>query len=202
MGATLPEPLRLLVDQLARLPGLGPKSALRIAMTLLKWPEGETRRLGESIASLRDKLCLCSRCGSLSATDPCPICADTRRQRDVLCVVPEWDSLLAMEKGGFYRGQYLILGGLLEPLQKRDSQTLETDRLLARLAEGEIGEVILALGSTLEAENTVSFLRQLLAARFPAITVSQLAQGIPLGAEVRFMDHETLRQSMRFRQKL
>lgn len=202
MSNRLPEPLQALVDQLGKLPGLGPKSALRLAMTLLKWPESETRRLGAAISTLRDNLCLCSRCGSLAAQDPCPICADSGRRRDLLCLVAEWDSLLAMEAGGFFHGQYMILGGLLAPLAQRDSQSLETERLINRLAEGEISEVVLALGATLEAENTVSFLREMLKKRFPNLKISRLAQGLPLGAEVKFMDHETLRQSMKYRQNI
>lgn len=200
MASTLPEPLRILVEQLARLPGLGPKSALRIAMMLLQWPESETRRLGQCISTLRDTLCLCSRCGGLSAQDPCPICADPDRSSDTLCVVPEWDSMLAMEKGAFYHGQYFVLGGLLETLRQKDSQSLETEKLISRLQEGDIKEVILALGSTVEAENTASFLKNLLKKRFPQLIISRLAQGIPLGAEVKFMDHETLRQSLKYRQ--
>lgn len=190
------------MEQLGKLPGMGPKSALRVAMTLLRWPEGETRRLGESIAGLRDNLCLCNRCGGLAASSPCPICADPERSTKQLCVVAEWDGLLAMEKGGFYDGQYMILGGLLTPLQHIDSQTLDLDRLKQRLKEGEIEEVILALGTTLEAENTASFIKKLLERNFPGVRVTRLAQGIPLGAEVKHMDKETLRQSLKYRQQL
>ena len=202
MAQSLPEPLQALVEQLGKLPGLGPKSALRLAMTLLKWPEAETRRLGSSISGLRDSLCLCSRCGALSASDPCAVCKDPERSRDALCLVPEWDSMLAMEAGGFFHGQYMILGGVLNPLERCDSQSLETERLLERLQEGEVQELILALGATLEAENTASFLKDLLKKRFPNLKISRLALGLPLGAEVRFMDKETLRQSLKYRQDL
>lgn len=202
MNERLPEPLRVLVDQLAKLPGLGPKSALRVAMTLLKWPETETRRLGGNIFSLRDQLCLCERCGGLASASPCPVCADLSRDRSQLCLVVEWDAMLALEEGGFYRGQYIILGGLLAPLQGIDSQSLELERITARLAEGEVVEVILALGSTLEAENTASFVKQLINKKFPGIRVTRLAQGIPLGAEVKHMDKETLRQSLKYRQEI
>lgn len=198
----LPEPLRELVEQLSRLPGLGPKSAMRVAMTLLKWPEAETRRLGRNVHDLRDKLHLCSRCGGLSASDPCAVCADASRQRDILCLVTEWDSMLALDEGGFYHGQYMILGGLLAPLDKTDAESLELDRLVRRLEEGEVRELVLALGATLEAENTASFITSLLRRRFPQIRVSRLAQGIPLGAEVKYMDRETLRQSLQYRQPL
>ena len=198
----IPEPLKELVEQMARLPGLGPKSAMRAAMTLLKWPEAETRRLGRNLYELRDKLHLCSRCGSLSDSDPCSVCADPSRGRDSLCLVAEWDSLLAMEEGNFYKGQYLILGGLLAPLDHCPAEALDMDRLTRRLAEGEVRELILALGATAEAEATASYVRDEVTRRFPEIRVTRLAQGIPLGAEVKFMDRETLRQSLRYRQEL
>ena len=198
----LPEPLQVLVDQIARLPGLGPKSALRCALALLKWPEAETRRLGKGIHDLRDNLHLCAVCGSLAASDPCAICTDPVRAKDMLCLVADWDSLLTLEEGNFYTGQYLILGGLLAPLERMDSDSLDMDRLVKRLAEGEVAELILALGATLEAENTASFIRQMVRRQFPAVRVSRLAQGIPLGAEVKYMDKETLRQSLQFRQDL
>ena len=198
----IPEPLSSLVDQLARLPGYGPKSAMRAAMALLKWPEFEARRLGKAIHDLRDNLHLCSRCGGIAAVDPCPICSDTSRSRSILCLVSEWDSMLTMESGAFYQGQYMILGGLLSPLDKRDTDSLDVDRLLARLSENEVQEVILALGATVEAENTASYIRNIVRNRFPSVQITRLAQGIPLGSEVKFMDKETLRQSLRFRQNL
>ena len=110
--------------------------------------------------------------------------------------------MLALDEGGFYHGQYMILGGLLAPLEKVDSESLDLERLVRRLEEGEITELILALGATLEAENTASFIKSLVRQRFPGIKVSRLAQGIPLGAEVKYMDRETLRQSLQYRQDL
>ena len=130
------------------------------------------------------------------------MCADAGRARDTLCLVTEWDSMLTLDEGGFYRGQYMILGGLLAPLERMDSESLDLDRLTRRLDEGEVTELILALGATLEAENTASFIRQMARKRFPHIRVSRLAQGIPLGAEVKYMDKETLRQSLQYRQDL
>ena len=138
MHERIPEPLKALVEQLSRLPGLGPKSAMRAAMALLKWPEAETRRLGRGIHDLRDNLHLCSRCGGLSSSDPCAVCSDTERARDTLCLVTEWDSMLTLDEGGFYHGQYMILGGLIAPLERMDSDSLDMDRLVKRLAEGEV----------------------------------------------------------------
>lgn len=171
-------------------------------MALLKWPESETRSLGEEIYTLRDKLRLCSRCGSLSAEDPCRICSDETRDSYLLCVVPEWDSLLALEDGAFYNGMYFVLGGLFAPLEKEENARPDMHGLKERLAEGKIEEVILALGATLEAENTATFIKEAIKKEFPAIRLSRLAQGMPLGSEVRFMDRETLRQSLRYRQEI
>ena len=198
----IPTVLTDLVKQLAKLPGLGPKSAMRVAMTFLEWPENATRKLGQSIFELRDRLCLCSRCFGLTQEDPCPICRDPQRTRSTLCLVPEWDSMLALDQGGFYRGQYLVLGGLLVPLEQKTGDKLHIEALLKRLAEGEVKELILALGATSDAETTTSWLLQILKERFPQVLVSRLAQGMPLGSEVKYMDRETLRQSLQFRQHL
>lgn len=198
----LPKPLADIVARVATLPGLGPKSALRIAMTLLKWPEAQTRDLGRAIHTLRDAVRLCSLCGALTDDDPCAVCADPARSPETLCLVSDWDSMLTLESGGFYKGVYLILGGLLAPLDNVTPDTLEIGRLEERLAQGVVTELIFALGTRLEAETTASFIRNRVAARFPHVAVSRLAQGIPLGAEVRFMDKETLRQSLAYRQQL
>ena len=169
MDHRIPEPLKALVEQLARLPGLGPKSAMRVAMTLLKWPEAETRRLGKGIHDLRDNLRLCSRCGALTETDPCNVCSDKERDDSLLCVVAEWDSMLTLEEGAFYKGRYLILGGLLAPLDNLSAESLELDRLTKRLEEGQVREVVLALGATVEAETTGALVRSLVNRRFPGV---------------------------------
>lgn len=198
----LPEPLKAVVDQLAQLPGLGPKSALRAALELLKWPQPRATALGQSILDLREKLFFCDRCASLSDSNPCSICTDPGRSDEQLMVVAEWDSLITLEEGGFYKGRYLVLGGLLAPLENVNPQQLEIARLRERLKEGQVRELILALGTTLEAEATATYLKDMVERDFPLVQVSRLAQGIPLGAEVKFIDRETLRQSLQYRQKL
>ncbi|CAM2056642.1 Recombination protein RecR [Desulfovibrionales bacterium] len=200
--AALPAPLEAVVVRLGELPGIGPKSALRIALALLKWPEARTRGLGEAILRLRKELFICSRCNGLADAEPCRLCDDPSRSRDILCLVADWDSLLALDRGGFYRGQYIILGGHFTPIDGTNSQSLKVERLRSRLAEGEVQELVLGLGATLEAEHTASYLRNLTAQEFPKIKVTRLAQGIPLGAEIRYMDRETLRQSLTHRQKI
>jgi len=198
----LPKPLADLAGELSALPGLGPKSALRAALTLLKWPKDRAQALGRLVHDLRENLFLCSRCAGLAESDPCPICADPARSPESLCLVSEWDSLLALEETGLYKGRYLILGGLISPLDGVDPGALEFERFQARLSEGGVREVILALGSTLEAESTASYIKNLLARSHPDVRLTRLAQGIPLGAEVKYVDKETLKQSMVHRQAL
>ncbi len=198
----IPEPLRVLVEQISKLPGLGPKSAMRIAMTLLKWPERQTAKLGKDIFELRENLHLCEQCGAISDHNPCGICSDSFRTNDVLCLVSEWDSMLSLEEGGFFKGKYFILGGLLAPLENKSVDYLEIDKLLSRLGQGLVQEIVFALGATAEAEATALYVREKVLNRFPQIKITRLAQGIPLGAEVKFMDKETLRQSLQYRQNL
>ncbi len=198
----LPHALRIVVDQLARLPGLGPKSALRIALTLLNQPEETTRTLGRSILELRDSLSLCRLCGSISETDPCQICSDPGRSEEQLCLVADWDALLTIDEAGFYSGKYLVLGGLLSPLDGMQSEQLATDLLQERLASGQIREIILALGTTRDSEATESYISNLIRRTNPEIRITRLAQGIPVGSELKYMDRETLKQSLNFRQQL
>lgn len=198
----LPGPLKEVVDQLSSLPGIGPKSALRIALTLLKMPRERANGVGQAVLNLRENLCLCDECACLAESSPCAICSDPTRDADQLCLVPEWDALLAMENMGIFKGHYLVLGGLLSPLDGVEPGHLEFDRLKRHLGSGRISELILALGATLDAESTASYVKNLVEAEFPDVRVSRLAQGIPIGAEVKFMDKETLKQSLVHRQKV
>ena len=194
--------MQAVADIFRTLPGLGEKSALRIALTLLKWPEEKTLALGKNILELREKMTLCSQCASLTDTDPCPLCADPARSNEMLCVVAQWDSLLAMETSGVYKGKYLVLGGLLAPLDGVQPAALEIDLFRHIITQRGVQEVILALGTTLEAEATASYIKTLLDKEFPHVHLCRLAQGIPLGVELKYMDRETLKQSLEFRQAL
>ncbi|MCF8038115.1 MAG: recombination mediator RecR [Desulfohalobiaceae bacterium] len=198
----LPHALRAVVDQFSRLPGLGPKSALRIALILLQQPEDRTRNLGNAILRLRESLTLCSQCGSISETDPCVICSDARRSEDRLCLVADWDALLTIDEAGFYQGKYLVLGGLLSPLNGVQSGQLATNLLKKRLDSGLIREVILALGTTRDSEATESYISNLIREQYPEVRITRLAQGIPIGAQLKHMDRETLKQSLNYRQEL
>lgn len=196
----LPAPLQEAVDQLSSLPGIGPKSALRIALTLLKMPPEKARNVGGSIIELRESLCMCQDCASLAESSPCAICADPSRDRTRMCLVSEWDALLTLEDMGMFKGRYLVLGGLISPLDGVEPGHLEFDRLRRHLASGEITELILALGATMDAETTASHVKNMVAKEFPRVTITRLAQGIPIGGEVKYMDKETLRQSLLHRQ--
>ena len=198
----LPGPLKAVVEQLSSLPGIGPKSALRIALTLLKMPREKASGVGQAILDLRENLCLCEECASLAEGSPCALCSDPGRDDDQLCLVPEWDALLAMESMGVVRGRYLVLGGLLSPLDGVEPADLEIDRLRRHLESGDVCELILALGATLDAEATASYIKNLVESDYPDVRVSRLAQGIPIGAEVKFMDKETLKQSLVHRQNI
>jgi recombination protein RecR len=198
----LPAPLRDTVERLSALPGMGPKSALRAALEILRWPRERADALGASILELREKLCFCTRCKALSECDPCSICADPGRDASLLALVSDLDSLLVLEEGGIFGGRYMVLGGLLAPLDGMDANKLAFAELKERLAEGEVRELVLALGATADAEATSSYVKNLVESSFPMVQVTRLAQGIPLGAEVRYMDKETLRQSLAHRQKL
>jgi recombination protein RecR len=199
---SLPTPLAELVEQLARLPGLGPKSALKVAMTLLEWPRPRADGLGDAILRLRERLCLCRHCAGLSETPVCPVCADPSRNNEQLCLVAQWDAVMQLEETGLFTGRYLVLGGLLDPLEGVSPGQLRLDVLRARLSEGTVTECILALGATLAAETTASHIKNMLDREFPGLRLTRLAQGIPLGAEVKYVDKETLSQSLRYRQDL
>lgn len=198
----LPAPLQKIVHQFSSLPGIGPKSALRMALTLLKWPEESVRALGRDIATLRDNLHICSKCRGLTDQDPCALCSDPKRNVEQLCLVSEWDSLMVMEAAAMYGGRYFILGGLLSPLDGIDARSLEIAALEALLEKGQVREIILALGSTMEAEATSTYVHELVTRKFPSIVITRLAQGIPLGAEIKYVDRETLKQSLKYRHSL
>ena len=191
-----------LISSLAKLPGIGNKSAQNIAFHILSMDDSEAAALTDAIAAARTSTKRCTCCQNFTDRDPCPICSDASRDPTQICLVAEWDSMLTMEEGNFFHGNYLILGGLLAPLDHSPAESLEMQRLYERLAEGTVQELILALGSTADAEATATFVKQQGNRRFPAVRVTRLAQGIPLGAEVRFMDRETLRQSLLYRQDL
>ena len=194
MNSRVPEPLSALVAQLSRLPGLGPKSAMRVAMTLLKWPEAQTRTLGQSIAELRDRLRLCSRCGGLSSSDPCPICADPTRDVSTICVVENVKDVMVVENTRQYHGLYHVLGGVISPMDGIGPADLEIESLVDRVAAGGIKEVILALSATMEGDTTNFYIFRKLAPFDVKITI--IARGVSVGGELEYTDEITLGRSI------
>jgi recombination protein RecR len=194
----LPEPITLLIESLSRLPGIGPRSAERLALYLAQSPPDESRRLAKALVEARERIRTCSVCGALTEQDPCPICADPRRDDSILCVVERPLDIFAMEKAGTFRGRYHVLGGKLSPLNGVEPEDLRLRELEARLAAG-VKEVIIALSSDVEGDATSFYLAKRLAARGPKI--SRIAHGLPAGTGLEFADEVTLSRALEGRRE-
>lgn len=193
-----------LTRQLARFPGVGPKSALRMAYHLLEKESYETEQLAQALLDFRHNIGVCEACGCLAQDNQCPICADSRRDHDQYCVVEKTRDLLTIEKTGHFRGQYHVLGGALSPLDGIGPEDLRIPRLLERLKnQSATGhppqELILATNPTLEGDATARFLAGVIAAEFPEIRVSRIAHGLQTGGELEFADTSTLIRSLKDR---
>ncbi|MDR0549970.1 MAG: recombination mediator RecR [Deltaproteobacteria bacterium] len=204
MAKEQPPSLTNLIERLAKLPGLGAKSATRLALSLLKGSETEARELAQAIIAVKEEIHFCSECFTYAETDPCPLCADPLRDRTTICVVETPADLLVIESSGLFRGLYHVLGGVLAPLSGLGPESLTIDQLDHRLdraeAEGHpIQEVVLATGGTPEALATCSFLASRLANR--NITVTRLAMGLPVGMDLEYVDPGTLKEALEFRRK-
>jgi recombination protein RecR len=189
--------LQRLIDLLAKLPGLGPRSAKRAALYLLKKREPVMRPLAFALADAADKVKSCSVCGNWDSIDPCAVCADNGRDQSILCVVQDVGDLWALERAGAHRGTYHVLGGLLSPLDGVGPKDLNIGRLVERAGGGSVKEVVFALPSTVDGQTTAHYLADQLA---PAkITVTRLSQGIPVGGELDYLDEGTLAAAMKTR---
>ncbi|HAA89729.1 MAG: Recombination protein RecR [Thermoanaerobacterales bacterium 50_218] len=185
-----PEPLALLIECLQKLPGIGPKTAQRLALHLLHVPLEEAETLAQAILDAREKVFFCSVCGNLTDVDPCHICQDETRDRSLICVV-EWPrDLFALERTREYRGLYHVLHGVLSPMDGIGPDDLKIAELLHRVKDGQIKEVILALNPSVEGEATALYLSQLL--KPLGVKVTRIAHGLPVGGELEFADTATL----------
>lgn len=199
MAAT-PEAVTRLVDELSRLPGIGPKTASRLAYYLLRAPVEQVRSLGEAVSTLRDRITFCSRCFNITEADPCPICADERRERGVVCVVEEPLDVLAIERTGEYHGLYHVLHGAISPVEGIGPDDLRIAELVARVQAGGIEEVILATNTSLEGEATAMYVqRQLL---LLDLRVTRLARGLPVGGDLEYADAVTLARALEGRREM
>jgi recombination protein RecR len=188
-----------LIDLMARLPGLGPRSARRAVLMLLK-KRGQVmaplaQRMAHVAASARD----CLTCGNIGTDDQCPICADPRRQIGQLCVVEDVADLWAMERGHAFKGRYHVLGGTLSPLDDIGPDTLRIPRLVARIAEESVTEVILALNATVDGQTTAHYIADALEST--GVQVTSLAQGVPIGGELDYLDDGTISAALRARKR-
>ncbi|MDK9707369.1 MAG: recombination mediator RecR [Desulforhopalus sp.] len=193
----IPPALEKLIDNLARLPGIGRKTATRLALSILRKPRAQAGELAESLAKLHDSIQLCSCCFSFSDQDPCAICADPRRQADTLCVVEQSGDLLAIEKTDSFRGHYHILHGVISPIDGMGPDELKIKELLARIESGVVKEVIIATSSTVPGEATASYLIDIL--QHAPINVTRLACGIPMGMDIKYADKYTLAKAIQRR---
>ena len=187
----------VLTQALARLPGLGPRSARRAVLYLIKKRETAMAPLLRALERVNDRLAVCSSCNNVDTTDPCGICADPRRDERLLCVVEEVSDLWALERSRLFPGRFHVLGGHLSALEGVRPEDLAIDRLVARVANGGIDEVVLAMNATLEGQTTAHYLVDRLDC-FP-VRITQLAHGLPVGGELDYLDEGTLAQALRAR---
>jgi recombination protein RecR len=188
------DPIRRLVQHLARLPGVGEKTATRLAFHLVRAPRQQTRELAQALLDLADKIRLCSVCANVTEGDPCAICTDARREPELVCVVATPADVVAIDRGGHFRGRYHVLHGLLSPLEGIGPDDLRIAELVRRLGPGDVREVILATAPSVEGEATAMYLARLL--KPLGVAVSRIATGLPVGGEIEYSDQATIARAL------
>ncbi len=192
--------LQRLLDELGRLPGIGPKSAQRIAYHLLEADAEEARRLAHAILEVKQQVHFCPICFSYATRDTCDVCMDSTRERGSICVVSEPRDVSAIERTGAYHGLYHVLGGVISPMDKIGPDQLRVRELLQRLADGQVQEVILATNPDVEGETTATYLSRVI--RPLGVTVTRLASGLPVGGDLEYADEVTLGRAIEARREL
>ena len=194
------EPLAKLVEQLQRLPGIGAKSAQRLAFHVLKAPREEVERLAEAMRDVKDRITYCSTCSNITDVDPCYYCTDSTRDHRLICVVEEPENVSAVEKTRDFKGLYHVLMGALSPLRGVGPDDLKIKALLARVAKGGVEEVILATNPNVEGEATAIYLAKLL--KPLGVRVTRIAMGVPVGSDLEYADEVTMQRAMEGRREL
>ncbi len=197
---SLAAPVARLIDQFHKLPGIGPKSAQRLAYWLVRMPMDEAKTLADAIVTVKERTTFCGRCQNITEHDPCSICANAGRDHSRICVVQEPLDVLAMERSGVYRGLYHVLHGAIDPMSNVGPDDLRIKELLARLADDAVLEVILATNPNVEGEATAMYIQQLASPRVERI--SRLARGLPVGGDLEYADDLTLARAFEGRQAL
>ena len=183
------------VTELSRLPGIGRKTALRLALHLLRRDESESVALGQAIIDMRRNINYCRQCHNISDEDICPVCNDPRRDKTTVCVVENVNDVMSIERTRQYTGLYHVLGGVISPMDGIGPDSLEIDSLVKRVEQGEVDEVILALGATMEGDTTNYYIFRKLA-RFQDLRITQLARGVAVGNDLEYTDELTLGRSL------
>lgn len=196
-GAMASQEIETLTQALSRLPGLGPRSARRAVLWLIKRRETSLVGLFEALAAVRDGLVECATCGNVDTSNPCGICADPRRDQRSLCVVEDVSDLWALDRARLFTGRYHVLGGRLSALEGVRPEDLAIGSLIDRVGQGGIDEVVLAMNATLEGQTTAHYIAERLET-FP-VRITQLAHGLPVGGELDYLDEGTLAQALRAR---
>jgi recombination protein RecR len=196
----LPEPLTLLIEQFKKLPGIGAKSAQRLAFHVLRHPREDAERLCEAIREVKERVTYCSTCHNITDIDPCPLCTSTTRDQRVICVVEEAQNVNVVEKTREFRGLYHVLMGALSPLHGVGPDDLTIKDLLGRVGSGGVDEVILATNPTVEGEATALYLARLL--KPLGVRVTRIAMGIPVGSDLEYADEVTMTRAMEGRREL
>jgi recombination protein RecR len=189
-----------LIDELGRLPGIGPKSAQRIAFHLLAAEAADVERLAATLQRVKNEVKFCTICGNVAEADVCRICADPRRDQTVICVVEEPKDVVAIERTREFRGRYHVLGGAISPIDGIGPDDLRIRELLGRLRDGEITELILATDPNLEGEATATYLARML--KPMGLTVTRLASGLPVGGDLEYADEVTLGRAFSGRRRI
>ena len=195
-----PDPIARMVSHLSRLPGVGRKSAQRLAYYIASQPESWVRELAEALYTGRRDIRMCSRCGNYAAEDPCALCEDTRRQHDVLCVVRDPRDVAAIERMREYTGGYHVLHGTISPMEGIGPEDIRIRELVARIGTEEINEVILATNPDIEGEATASYISRLL--KPLGVKVTRLAHGMPVGGDLEYVDEVTLGRAFQGRREM
>ena len=193
----IPPALEDLIENLSFLPGIGKKTATRLALNILRRPASQAKNLAQALTKLHDSIQLCSCCFTFSEKDPCDICAEPRRQSNIICVVEQSADLLAIEKTGSFPGHYHILHGVLSPIDGIGPEEIKVKELLVRIANGTIKEVIIATSSTVPGEATANYLTDAL--KNCPIKLTRLACGIPMGMDIKYADRYTLAKAIEAR---
>jgi recombination protein RecR len=196
---SLPDPLIRLIEELQRLPGIGPKGAQRLAFHILKTPREQTERLTDALRDVKERVTYCSVCNNITDADPCAFCTSESRDRHVICVVEEPQNVAAIEKTREFKGTYHVLMGALSPLQGIGPDDLKIKGLLARIVDG-VGEVILATNPNVEGEATAIYLARLL--KPLGVKVTRIAMGVPVGSDLEYADEVTMHKAMEGRREV